>query len=125
MKEKQSKKRDKTALKKIIRYCDEIDLTNEQFGNSFENLQSNIVYKNALAMCILQIGELVTHFSDEFLATNNSMPWRKIREMRNIAAHNYGEFNVKILWDTMRDDIPALHQYCQTILETIQDTEPV
>ena len=53
-------------LEKIIKYCDEIDQANEDFGKSFEILNSKSSYKNAVAMCILQIGELITHLTDDF-----------------------------------------------------------
>ena len=48
-------------LKKIIKYCMEIDEANKDFGNSIEMLKMKSTYKNAVAMCILQIGELVAH----------------------------------------------------------------
>ena len=63
-------------------------------------------------MCILQIGELVAKLSDEFKLTNDIMPWREIKAMRNIAAHNYGEMDYDILWETAISDIPSLRDYC-------------
>ena len=47
--------RDIDILERIINYCNEIDEANEQFGKDLEVLKSNSVYKNAVAMCILQI----------------------------------------------------------------------
>lgn len=44
------------------------------------------------------------------------MPWREIKAMRNIAAHNYGEIDVDILWETAIDDIPCLKKYCERII---------
>ncbi|WP_461252389.1 HepT-like ribonuclease domain-containing protein, partial [Treponema sp. R8-4-B8] len=53
-------------------------------------LTENIAFKNAVAMCILQIGELTTHFSKDFLEHNKKVPWGNMKRMRNIAAHHYG-----------------------------------
>jgi len=89
------------------------------FGKSLEVLKSNSVYKNAVAMCILQIGELTTHLSEEFKKEYNEMPWRDIKDMRNIAAHRYGTFDSEILWDTMEGDIPSLKEYCEKILKNM------
>ena len=64
-------------------------------------------------MCILQIGELVEKLSDDFRSKNSKMPWRDIKAMRNITAHNYGE----ILWGTATSDIPLLKDYCQSFIK--------
>ena len=45
------------------------------------------------------------------------MPWRDIKAMRNIAAHNYGEIDVDILWETATNDIPLLKDYCQSFID--------
>ena len=44
------------------------------------------------------------------------MPWREIKAMRNIAAHNYGEIDIDILWETAIGDIPNLKVYCEKII---------
>lgn len=85
-------------LRHIVRYCNEINEAVEHFGNSFEALQASSSYKNATAMCIFQIGEISVHLSDDFKTENHAVPWKQIRGMRNIAAHNYGEFSLKQLW---------------------------
>jgi len=109
--------RDIDILKKIIRYCDEIDEANNDFGNSIGKLKTKASYKNAVAMCILQIGELTGHLSDSLKTTYRDMPWQDIKRMRNIAAHNYGSFDIETLWDTIENDIPALRDYCNKIIK--------
>ncbi|GHV05089.1 hypothetical protein FACS1894217_01400 [Clostridia bacterium] len=111
--------RDIEILRKIIRYCDEARETCARLGNSLEALSADFVFKNAVAMCVLQIGELVSHLSDEVKARYPDMPWRDIKAMRNIAAHKYGDFRVTHLWDTVAGDIPELKLYC---LRIISDT---
>lgn len=106
-------KRDASILQKIVKYCADIDKTNEMFGSSQEELKNNNVYMNALAMCILQIGELTTHLSLEFINAYTDIPWKDIRGMRNVAAHHYGDFSPKYLWQTIEDDIPILRQFCE------------
>jgi len=104
-------------LKHIISYCDEINEAMSRFGASYAALQADKMYKNAVAMCILQIGELTTHLSDEFKANNNAMPWRDIKNMRNIAAHHYGSFDTEKLWETISEDIPELQSYCSQLVQ--------
>jgi len=44
------------------------------------------------------------------------MPWKQIKGMRNIAAHGYENFDVDILWQTLKADIPELCEYCNKII---------
>ena len=113
--------RDITILKRIIQYCNEIDETNVRFGNAKEKLIVDNIYKNALSMCILQIGELAANLTDGFRNRFNAIPWRKIRAMRNIAAHRYFSFDAEELWNTVSTDIDPLREYCKTCIELLSD----
>jgi len=108
--------RDKNILERIIKYCDEINQTIIAFDDTLETLKTNSIYRNAVSMCVLQIGELTTHFSKEFLAVNIQIPWAGIKKMRNIAAHHYGKFSMEILHGTITKRIPELIEYCRKLL---------
>jgi uncharacterized protein with HEPN domain len=113
--------RDISILERIVAYCDEIDITKDYFGNSKDVLLANRIYKNALSMCVLQIGELTTLLTEEFRSTHTDVPWNDIKKMRNIAAHHYGKFSVDFLWDTVTDDIDELRTYCKTCIEELTE----
>jgi uncharacterized protein with HEPN domain len=110
-------RRNITIIKKIAGYCDEILDAQNRFGNTFENLKTDTHYKNSVAMCILQIGELAGHLSDDFRTEYPEMPWQDMKAMRNIAAHDYENFDLEFVWEAMTDDIPALRAYCLRIVE--------
>jgi hypothetical protein len=64
------------------------------------------------------IGELVKSFSDEFLEHSEEIPWKLIRDMRNIFAHAYHQnINFTIVWETMQHDIPMLRAFCADVLK--------
>ncbi len=117
------KNSDLIILQKIIQYCLEIQSTLERFDTSIEEFKQDFVVRNAVAMCILQIGELVIKLSDGFKSQNSVVPWREIKGMRNIAAHNYGEIDVDILWETIYEDIPELRQFCEIKLSERKGNE--
>jgi uncharacterized protein with HEPN domain len=108
--------KDRRILAHIISYCDQIDMAVEQFGNYFSVFSENPVYRNAVSLCILQIGELAGNLSDDFKAQHPAVPWRQIKLMRNIVAHRYGTVDHSLTWDVVEHDIPVLRQYCQSIL---------
>ena len=104
--------RDIFILRKIIQYCNEADEAIARFGDSVETLRVDNIYKNATAMCVLQIGELVGNLSDDFISSHTEMPWKQIKGMRNIAAHGYEKFDIDVLWQTLKSDLPDLAEYC-------------
>lgn len=111
----QSGERDASILEHIIQYCEEIEATAIRFGNSYEAFSADSAYRNACALCILQIGELAGHLSDDFRQAHRTVPWQSIRGLRNIVAHAYGSLNVESTWKTIEEDIPELKQYCLKI----------
>ena len=112
------KERDLYIIKKIIQYCAEADETVRRFGDSIDFLKTDNIFKNAAAMCILQIGELVGHLTDGIKNIYTGIPWTQIKGMRNIAAHGYEEFDIDILWQTIKVDLPLLRSYCEFIIES-------
>ena len=118
-----SNERNIDILEHIIKYCDEIFDTQEYFGNSFEVFKSISIYRNAVAMCILQIGELTGYLTDIFKETYSGVPWRNIKDMRNIMAHRYGDINTTTVWEAVSDDLPVLREYCNSILQKFRALE--
>lgn len=66
-------------LMHIRDYCAEINHTMDTFGRDYDIFVSNSIYQNAVALCVLQIGELTTHFTDEFKSAYNKVPWNQIK----------------------------------------------
>lgn len=66
--------------------------------------------QKAVAMSLINIGELSKAFSAEFIANDKTVPWKDIQSMRNIAAHDYESFDMQIVWKTIQDDLPVLRE---------------
>jgi uncharacterized protein with HEPN domain len=111
--------RDISVLTHIVRYCDEINDAITNHDLTLEKVSSDHVYKNALAMSILQIGELVNVLSQSFRSEHDDIPWREIKRMRDKAAHHYGAFDVGTLWETVNEDIPPLKAYCESCIANL------
>jgi uncharacterized protein with HEPN domain len=112
--------RDLSTLRHIVDYCDEIAETLSSIELTAAVLEKNYLYRNSLAMEVLQIGELVGLLTNEFTASHSGAPWRDIKAMRNIAAHHYGKLDVEKLLQTAKEDIGPLRLYC---LECIKELE--
>lgn len=109
---------DTQILRHIVNYCDEIETTVKTFGQDEKIFKGNFIYRNAVSMPILQIGELANHLSDEFVSTYAEIPWRSIVGMRNRFAHGYQVMDLAEIWHTATNDIPMLNSYCKKLLST-------
>lgn len=105
--------RDNSVIEHIKGYCEEIEKELKEIDNDKERFLNSSVYKNSLALCVLQIGELVGLLSEEFKLSNQEMDWRNIKGMRNVVAHKYGSFDFDVLWETVTEDIPKLYEFCK------------
>ena len=111
--------RDRGILEHIICYCNQIEQTILRFGNEYAVFSGDPIYRNAVALCILQIGELVGKLSEAFRVHHAEIPWRQIKAMRNIVAHSYGTVDSETTWEVIQDDIPRLKAFCQHVLENV------
>ena len=96
------------VLKKIIKYCNDVELLVEKYDNSFEAYVSDISFQYSANMCIIQIGELVGRLSEDFTQSNKDIPWSAKKAMRNLHAHDYDNIDLDIVWTTLLEDIPEL-----------------
>jgi uncharacterized protein with HEPN domain len=62
------------------------------------------------------IGEAAGRLSDEFRKNHHEVPWRMIRGMRNILAHEYGQVDYEIVYNTVMTEIPALRARLEKLL---------
>jgi len=54
------------------------------------------------------IGEIAGRLSPETMALFPNLPFRAMRGMRNIIAHDYGEVDLEMVWRTATTDIDPL-----------------
>jgi len=85
---------------------------------SADALASNRLYRKAIVMSILNIGELTKHLPEDFKSENSDIPWKQITGMRDIAAHGYGEMDDDIIWDVVKHSIPELAAFIDKQLST-------
>lgn len=56
------------------------------------------------------IGEATAHLSDATRARLAALPFRQMRGMRNIVAHDYGHVDVALVWKAATGKIPLIRQ---------------
>lgn len=112
--------RDCSILKHIINYCNK--LLNYTKDMSYSDFVESELHRDACALCILQIGELVYNLTDTFKEKNDNIPWKQIRAMRNIVAHHYGVVDSETVWEVIKGNIPDLKEFCENAIKSIVNT---
>lgn len=87
-----------------------------QAVGSLEELRNHSLTKKAIVMSLLNIGELASKLSEEFIDSHAQIPWRSMIGMRNYAAHGYHIMNLEIVWDTAQTSIPELVTFLEKVL---------
>ena len=54
------------------------------------------------------IGEVARKLSDSFKAAHQEIDWQKLRRLRNVIAHEYGEIRHERLWEYATRRLPEL-----------------
>ena len=62
----------------------------------------------ALVKAIEIVGEAATKVSKEYQANHPEISWSAMINMRNRLVHAYFDINKKILWQTLKQDLPEL-----------------
>ena len=109
--------KDRQILEHIIEYCREVQLGLMEFHSDKTLCMQNAVFRNACAMPIMQIGELSKKLSDDIQDSHREIPWRAIKGMRDIFAHDYHSMNKDMIWGTSTNNIPALSVELEKILK--------
>jgi uncharacterized protein with HEPN domain len=82
---------------------------------SIDALTTSKLYRKAIVMSVLNIGELAKHLPHEFKSEHNEIPWKQIIGMRDIAAHGYSEMDDDIIWDVVKYSIPELVDFINNL----------
>ena len=73
--------------------------------------------QDAVVRLFILIGEAARHIPSNVTEAYPDVPWQEMRDMRNFAVHVYWGVTAEVLWDTIRDDLPALVPRLRLIMD--------
>ncbi len=76
----------------------------------------HLMMQDAVMRQIEIIGEASNSVSDEFQEEHSEFPWFQMRGIRNKIVHDYRGINLQVIWDTVKNDLPALKKQVEEIL---------
>lgn len=100
------------SIEEIEQYIREVD---------FEFFIQNSMMKFASIKQIEIIGEAANHISDETKGKFSDIQWRQITSLRHVLVHEYFGIDHTLIWQIIRQDIPALKMRITEILSEIDN----
>jgi uncharacterized protein with HEPN domain len=85
------------AAAKIARYTD---------GFDFETFAADDRTADAVTRNLEIIGEAARSIPGSVRARHPDVPWRLMRDMRNVLIHDYPGVDLEVVWRTINDDLP-------------------
>ncbi len=77
-------------------------------GRQRGDLDTDRMLQLALVRLVEIVGEAATRVTSEGQQRWPGIPWQAASGMRNRLVHGYDKVDLNVLWDTVRDDLPAL-----------------
>ena len=94
-------------IDRILSYCK---------GITYEAFCSNTMLVEACIFNLGQLGELAGKVDPSYQKSAPQIPWRQMSGLRNRIVHDYEGVNLKLIWEVISEDLPALHELLATIV---------
>lgn len=94
-------------IKKIVK---DIEFVIEHTKNihSDSELENNEVLLDSVLFRIIQVSESSLKLTEYFKREHKEVPRHAIKGMRNRIVHDYGKIDVKVIYDTVKVDLPHI-----------------
>ena len=86
-------------------------------GMEFDDFQKDDKAVYAVIRAFEIIGEAARQVPEKVREANPEIPWREITGMRNKLTHEYFGVNTKVVWRTIKEDLPVIIPVLKKILK--------
>jgi len=107
----------KDYLTDIMEAMDRIEKFTE--GLTFEDFKNDDKTISAVIRKIEIIGEAVKNIPPSLKNKNKQIPWKKMAGMRDKLIHEYFGVNIKVIWRTIKEDLPKVKPGFKRVLKKI------
>ncbi|MFP4528145.1 MAG: DUF86 domain-containing protein [Candidatus Kapaibacterium sp.] len=111
-----------TSVKSLLQHIfDEIDFLIKHSSLTEEDFMENETLKRAFVRSIEIIGEASKKIPDDFKQSHPDIEWRNMARMRDRLIHDYFGIDYAIVWDVVRNKIPALKEKIHSLIDHYED----
>ena len=105
-------------LRSFIESLEKIENYSKTFDNG-EDFYHDAKSFDASMMQFVVIGEIITRLDAEYKAAHDSIPWQKIKDFRNIIAHDYFGIDADEIWSIITLHLIPLKESIQELIEQL------
>lgn len=77
-------------------------------GQDHYDSEAGRLSRHAADAIVIKFHELCDRLSPEVRQRNPNVPWEQIRGMRNRLGHHYQTSDPRVVWNTLKTDLPAV-----------------
>ena len=89
----------KTDLEFIVLHMKNVDI---------EELNENEILLDSMMFRMVQLSENEKKLTDHYKQNHNNIPWNAMYGLRNRIVHDYGNVDLSVVFETLKNDIPEL-----------------
>ena len=94
-------------------YIQKIKIDLEFIVSHMKNVSEEEFYKNEILLDsmmfrMIQISENCKRLTDVYKLSRPDVPWNAMAGMRNRIVHDYGNVDLGIIYETLKNDVPVL-----------------
>lgn len=113
------KKNDIANLKNILWAIEKIENSLSSVS-SIEELSLKEEKYDSVIVKLMNIGESAFNISEELKAKYSDIDWKGMYSLRNIIAHAYHSLDETIVWDIVKNELPADKNLVIRILKEVE-----
>jgi uncharacterized protein with HEPN domain len=110
--------RDKACLLAALDAIERIDQYVTGIFSPEEYYRSAVVF-DATLMNFINIGEMADRVSTELKEKHSRVDWQKMKDFRNLVAHDYLGVDAEEVWQIIKNDLPYLKKEIKSILTAL------
>ncbi|BCS32671.1 DUF86 domain-containing protein [Luteitalea sp. TBR-22] len=81
--------------------------------HTLESFAADDMTVDAVVRNLEVIGEAARHVDEDTVRRLAAVPWRDMRDLRNLLAHEYFGVSIPIIWETVVRDLPQVLEMLQ------------
>ncbi len=101
-----NKKTDSYYLQKIVKDLTFVTMQMQNVG--IDELNANEILLDSMLFRMIQISENSKKLSAGYKEKHSYIPWNAVYGFRNRIVHDYGNVDLNVVYETLKNDIPDL-----------------